>query len=128
MRARVVAAPEARTDTPRVELIGCGRVRRWRPGRAGSSHIRRCGRVAAAVPLSVMATPLAIDLTVVYEPVEDGWVMATIPEMPGVISQGRTRDEARENVRDALREVLFVRANASDSGSTQDHLRVTIEP
>ena len=33
-------------------------------------------------------------------------VLATIPEVPGAISQGRTREEARENVIDALRVVL----------------------
>jgi len=33
-------------------------------------------------------------------------VLATIPEVPGAISQGRTREEARENVIDALRTVL----------------------
>ena len=33
-------------------------------------------------------------------------VLATIPEVPGAISQGRTREEARTNVIDALRVVL----------------------
>lgn len=32
--------------------------------------------------------------------------MATIPEVPGAISQGRTREQARENVIDALRVML----------------------
>jgi predicted RNase H-like HicB family nuclease len=33
-------------------------------------------------------------------------LLATIPEVPGAISQGRTREEARTNVIDALRVVL----------------------
>ena len=42
-------------------------------------------------------------LTIAYEePDEDGWVV----EVPGAISQGRTTDEARENVIDALRLML----------------------
>ncbi|HZE04640.1 MAG TPA: type II toxin-antitoxin system HicB family antitoxin [Solirubrobacteraceae bacterium] len=40
------------------------------------------------------------------EPDEDGWVVARIVEVPGALSQGRTRHEARENVIDALRLML----------------------
>ena len=47
-----------------------------------------------------------LSLTVHFEDAGDGWVLATIPEVPGAISQGRTREEARENVIDALRTVL----------------------
>ncbi len=47
-----------------------------------------------------------LSLTVHFEDAGNGWVLATIPEVPGAISQGRTRDEARENVIDALRTVL----------------------
>lgn len=39
---------------------------------------------------------------ILYEDAEDGWIVASIPEVPGVFSQGRTRDEARANVLDAL--------------------------
>jgi len=35
--------------------------------------------------------------------------MARVPEVPGAISQGRTREEARENVIDALRGILELR-------------------
>ncbi len=45
-------------------------------------------------------------LTVHFEDAGEGWVLATIPEVPGAISQGRSRAEARENVIDALRTVL----------------------
>ncbi len=46
-------------------------------------------------------------LTITYdEPDEDGWVVARVLEVPGAISQGRTREEARENVIDALRLML----------------------
>ncbi len=47
-----------------------------------------------------------LKLTVQLEDAGDGWVLASIPEVPGAISQGRTREEARENVIDALRTVL----------------------
>lgn len=37
---------------------------------------------------------------------EDGWIVARISGVPGAISQGRTREEARENIIDALRLML----------------------
>lgn len=48
-------------------------------------------------------------LTIVYEDGEDGWVVASVPEVPGAHSQGRTREEARANVIDALRGILELR-------------------
>ena len=44
--------------------------------------------------------------TVVYEDDGNGWIVASIPEVPGTHSQGRTRQEARENVIDALQTML----------------------
>lgn len=40
-------------------------------------------------------------LTIAYHHAEDG-ITAWIVEIPGVISEGATREEARENVLDAL--------------------------
>lgn len=48
----------------------------------------------------------SLQLTIVYEQGDDGWVVASIPEVPGAMSQGRTRDEARANVIDALQLML----------------------
>jgi predicted RNase H-like HicB family nuclease len=46
-------------------------------------------------------------MTIAYEePDEQGWIVARIVEVPGALSQGRTREEARENVIDALRLML----------------------
>lgn len=49
------------------------------------------------------------DLTVVFERGEQGWWVATCPEIPGAVSQGRTVDEAREMLRDAIELLLEVR-------------------
>jgi predicted RNase H-like HicB family nuclease len=54
-----------------------------------------------------MSEPL--HLTIVYEDGEDGWIVASVPEVPGVHSQGRTREEARANVIDALHGILELR-------------------
>ena len=46
-------------------------------------------------------------LTITYDdPDEDGWIVARVLQVTGAISQGRTREEARENVIDALRLML----------------------
>jgi predicted RNase H-like HicB family nuclease len=42
------------------------------------------------------------EYTVVYQPIEDGWVMATVPELPGAVTQGRTMKEAREMIKEVV--------------------------
>jgi len=41
---------------------------------------------------------------------EDGMVIAECPSIPGCVSQGHTKQEALENVQDAIKECLEVRA------------------
>lgn len=48
-------------------------------------------------------------VTIVYEAGDDGWIVASVPEVAGVHSQGRTREEARVNVVRALRGMLELR-------------------
>ena len=46
-------------------------------------------------------------LTITFdEPDEEGWIVASVIEVPGAMSQGRSRAEARENLIDALRLML----------------------
>jgi len=47
-------------------------------------------------------TTTAKSLPVVLRPGEDGWTVAECPLIPGCISQGRTRDEAMQNIREAI--------------------------
>jgi predicted RNase H-like HicB family nuclease len=67
-----------------------------------------------------------LDLTIVYEQGEDGWLIASIPEVAGVFSQGRTREEARANVIDALR--LMLSSEPSEAGDQREReaLHLTI--
>jgi len=68
----------------------------------------------------------SIDFTIAFdEPDEAGWVVARVLEVPGALSQGRTREEARENVLDALRTVLTPDDELSGrrSGKDLEHLR-----
>lgn len=71
-----------------------------------------------------MSTEIALAIT--FEDGEDGWVIATIPEVPGVFSQGRTKDEARVNVIDALALMLSPEPSDGDDGREREALRVTI--
>jgi antitoxin HicB len=43
---------------------------------------------------------------VIIEPDEDGVFVAQCPTLPGCVSQGKTRDEAEANVRDAIQGYL----------------------
>lgn len=47
--------------------------------------------------------------TAIYEHTEDGWWVVSVPEIPGAISQGRTLEEAREMIKDAVKLLLEVR-------------------
>ena len=68
----------------------------------------------------------SLHVTIVYEEGEDGWVVASIPEVPGAHSQGKTKDEARENVIDALREVLALRFGEHPASSPADSERLEL--
>jgi predicted RNase H-like HicB family nuclease len=67
-----------------------------------------------------------LNLTIRYEPDTDGWIKVSIPEIPGVLSQGRTRKEARENVIDAL--ALMLSPEPSEAGDEREReaLQLTI--
>jgi predicted RNase H-like HicB family nuclease len=53
--------------------------------------------------------PVDPQLTIIFETGEDGFWIATIPGIPGAFSQGRTQDEARKNVLDAMNELMEAR-------------------
>ncbi len=66
---------------------------------------------------TVQAMSDSLELTVRYEDAGDGWVTAQVLEVPGAISEGRGRLEARANVIDALRTVLTPDEQLSGEGS-----------
>ena len=67
-----------------------------------------------------------LQMTIVYEPGEDGWVIASIPEVAGVFSQGRTQAEARANVIDALALMLSPEPSDASDGREREALQLTI--
>lgn len=62
-----------------------------------------------------------LKLTIVYERAEQGWTTATIPALPGTISAGRNRQEARDNVLDALR-LMLASATAPETPGRRGHV------
>jgi predicted RNase H-like HicB family nuclease len=48
------------------------------------------------------------ELTVVTYLGDDGYIVAECLEIPGCLSQGKTKQEALENIQDAIRECLSV--------------------
>jgi predicted RNase H-like HicB family nuclease len=51
-----------------------------------------------------------VELPVILTPGEDGFLVAECPIIPGCISQGRTREEALRNIREAIELCLENRA------------------
>lgn len=46
------------------------------------------------------------EYNVVFTPIEDGWIMAQAPEIPGAVTQGRDMEEARMMIREAIELLL----------------------
>jgi predicted RNase H-like HicB family nuclease len=67
-----------------------------------------------------------LNLMIVYEPGDEGWITVSIPEAAGVLSQGRTRVQARANVMDAL--ALMLSPEPVDAGDRREReaLHLTI--
>jgi predicted RNase H-like HicB family nuclease len=59
---------------------------------------------------------------VVLRPGEDGWIVAECPVLAGCISQGRTRDEALDNIREAIE--LCLEAEEPPQGYELAHVTV----
>jgi predicted RNase H-like HicB family nuclease len=51
---------------------------------------------------------IAMKFTAIIEKSEDGWFVGQVEEMPAAISQGRTVEELKENLIDALKLLLEV--------------------
>ena len=70
--------------------------------------------------------PLGMELHVVFEPDEEGWVRASIEELPGVITCAPTRDEARQLIRDALDEWLAALTSTDRATTRLEGTRETL--
>lgn len=58
-------------------------------------------------------------LKVVYSRGQDGYIVAECPQLPGCMSQGKTREEASRNIAQAIESVLAVRMTQIISKSAE---------
>lgn len=68
---------------------------------------------------------MELNLTILYSQDEEGWWVAEIPEIPGAFSQGKTKEEARFMVIDAVKELAEARrarAKAEKPTASQESL------
>ncbi len=63
---------------------------------------------------------------VVLERAEDGWVVAECPALPGCVSQGRTEQEALDNVREAIVAWLWAEDQKAMGGAASSATGETI--
>jgi predicted RNase H-like HicB family nuclease len=69
-----------------------------------------------------------LHLTIRYSDAGEGWITAQVAEIPGAISEGKTRSEARANVLDAL-DVLLTpdeRLVGGSGGEDSESLTLTV--
>ena len=66
-------------------------------------------------------------LTAVFEPAKEGGYTCFVEEIPAAISQGETLEEAKANLRDALRLVLDCRRELAEKDLSPGALRETFE-
>src|SRR4051794_34227621 len=80
----------------------------WDASICGSS-IRQEGGACGTETAEVKSTALQeVEMRqVVIYPGEDGYWVAECPSLPGCVSQGKTREEAIANARDAIREYVL---------------------
>jgi predicted RNase H-like HicB family nuclease len=53
-----------------------------------------------------------MELTVVLEPAEEGGFTVYVPSLPGCISEGDTKEEALENIKEAL--ALYLESDTNE--------------
>jgi len=61
---------------------------------------------------------------VVLEPSEEGGYTATVPSLPGCVSEGNTREEALKNIREAIE--LYLEPVEDDTSFSPDSEQLEI--
>ena len=73
-----------------------------------------------------------IDLTMVFEPAQEGGYIAYVEEIPGINSQGESLEEAKENLTDAMNIVFeefrtkAKQTNTNSSNTVKQKLTFTL--
>jgi predicted RNase H-like HicB family nuclease/DNA-binding Xre family transcriptional regulator len=107
------------------------RIERGKP--AYTTTIRKLARALEVDPAELVGrteerAESMEKLTAIYEHTEDGWWVVSVPEIPGAHSQGRTLEEAREMIKDAIRLLLEVRREDAEREASAAGKEVVREP
>ncbi len=94
---------------------------RWTAGGPAGERLRLGGLVY------FVSVTESLNLTIWYEANDDGRITAQVAELPGAISEGRTREEARTNVLDALQVLLTPDQELQRLRSDTDSESVTLK-
>ncbi len=122
-------APHRESERPLARRSKATSRLREHLARADRSDRGGSGSIRAVLPFpGGIVSPVVreLDLTIVYEPGEDGWIIASIPEVAGVFSQGQTREEARENILDAQNAEALARATPPMAGGSASRCRPSL--
>jgi predicted RNase H-like HicB family nuclease len=68
----------------------------------------------------------SVEFTIRYEPAGNGWLTALIPSLPGTVSMGRTRAEARANVLDALAQRLAAKPEPRTTRGREERVQAQL--
>jgi predicted RNase H-like HicB family nuclease len=65
-----------------------------------------------------------MNIKVIVEPGEDGYFVAHVPSLKSCWSQGRTKQEALENIREAID--LYLEPDSTELGADQELVELTV--
>lgn len=65
-----------------------------------------------------------MNIKVIVEPGEDGYFVAHVPSLKSCWSQGRTKDEALQNIREAID--LYLEPDPGELGEDQELVELTV--
>lgn len=70
-----------------------------------------------------MIGPMHIEFTAIIEEGENGWWVATSPEVPAAVGQGKTVDEARSDLESAIELVLAFQRERAEADASPSAVR-----
>lgn len=65
-----------------------------------------------------------MNIKVIVEPGEDGYFVAHVPSLKSCWSQGKTKQEALENIREAID--LYLEPNSTELNADQELVELTV--
>ncbi len=65
-------------------------------------------------------------IKVILEPSEEGGYTATVPALPGCISEGNTREEALKNIREAIELYLDPVDDDANFASNAEQIEISV--